>query len=211
MAGVILPHDTFGTHLDSQGNTVDDELEKKNFAAAGGILADVFKNITIDGHEVQARFVKNPPDIDLLADKGGKYRERHVIETQYLTAVLSCDDRTCCPPVRTCIQSFFPGRRIPALIPIVHTERGPIALKLEANIYKKKVKFPNMFGRIVLEKNLLARDLSEKYKGLLPYDAYFPTLQEKVEARTCKFCMKYHSSEKSLHRHLRLVLYFPSQ
>ena len=203
MAGVILPHDTFGTHLDSQGNTVDIELEKENFAAAGGILADVFKNITIDGHEVQARFVKNSPDIHLLTDQGGKYRERHVIETQYLTAVLSCDDRTCCPPVRTSIQSFFPGRRIPALIPIVHTERGPIALKMEANIHKKKVKFPNMFGRIVLEKNLLPRDLSDKYKGLLPYDAYFPTLQEKVEARTCKFCMKYHSSKKSLNRHLR--------
>ena len=52
---------------------------------------------------------------------------------------------------------------------IVHTKRGPIALKMEANIHKK-VKFSKMFGRIVLEKNLLLRDLSEKYKGLLPYD-----------------------------------------
>ena len=40
---------------------------------------------------------------------------------------------------------------------------------MEANIHKK-VKFSKMFGRIVLEKNLLLRDLSEKYKGLLPYD-----------------------------------------
>ena len=45
MAGIILPHDTCGTHLDSQGNTVDVELEKENFAAAGNVLADVFKNI----------------------------------------------------------------------------------------------------------------------------------------------------------------------
>ena len=203
MAGVILPHDTCGTHLDSQGNTVDVELEKENFAAAGGILADVFNNITIDGHEVQARYVKNPPDLHLLTDHGGKYRNRHVIETQYLTAVLSCDDRTCCPPVRTSILSFFPGRRIPALIPIVKTERGPLALEMDPNIHKKKLMFPNMFCRIVLEKNLMPRDLEEKYNGLLPYDAYFPTLQEKVEARTCKFCMKYHSSKKSLNRHLR--------
>ena len=58
MAGVILPHDTFGTHLDSQGNTVDIELEKENLAS-GDILADVFKNL-IDGHEVQSRFVRIP-------------------------------------------------------------------------------------------------------------------------------------------------------
>lgn len=29
LAGVILPHDTFGSHLDSQGRTVDVDLEKK--------------------------------------------------------------------------------------------------------------------------------------------------------------------------------------
>ena len=38
--GVILPHDTFGTHLDGNGNTVNKALEKKNFYAAAGILAD---------------------------------------------------------------------------------------------------------------------------------------------------------------------------
>ena len=81
MAGVILPHDTFGTHLDSQGNTVDIELEKENFAAAGEILADVFNNITIDGHEVQARYVKNPPDLHLLTDHGGKYRDSIVFSS----------------------------------------------------------------------------------------------------------------------------------
>ena len=89
----------------------------------------------IDGHEVQARFVRNSLDIHLP----------------------------------TVYSHFFPGRRIPSLISIVHTERGPIALKMEANIHKK-VKFTKMFGRIVLEKNLLLMDLSEKYEGLLPYD-----------------------------------------
>ena len=113
MAGVILPHDTFGTHLDNQGKTVNFELEKDNFAAAGKVLAEVFSNIKIDGHEVQARYVSGPPNIQLMTDAGGKYRDRHVLETQYLTAMLSCDDRTCCPPTRTCISSFFPGRRMP--------------------------------------------------------------------------------------------------
>ena len=156
MAGVILPHDTFGSHLDSQGKTVDFDLEKENFAAAGQVLADVFGNITIDGHEVQARYVANSPNIQLMTDPGGKYRDRHVIETQYLTAVLSCDDRSCCPTAKTSILSFFPGRRIPALIPIIKTERGPVAMELLPNIHKKDLEFLDVFGRIVLEKQLVS-------------------------------------------------------
>ena len=32
IAGVVLPHKNFGSNLDSQGNTIDVELEKKNFS-----------------------------------------------------------------------------------------------------------------------------------------------------------------------------------
>ena len=31
LSGVILPHDQFGTHLSSNGETIDAELELKNF------------------------------------------------------------------------------------------------------------------------------------------------------------------------------------
>lgn len=41
LTGIILPHDTFGSHLDSQGKTVDLELEMKNFMAASEVLAEV--------------------------------------------------------------------------------------------------------------------------------------------------------------------------
>ena len=38
LAGVVLPHDHFGSHLDASGNTNDVELEKKNFQKADEIL-----------------------------------------------------------------------------------------------------------------------------------------------------------------------------
>ena len=41
LTGIILPHDTFGSHLDSQGKTVDTDLEIENFMAAGEVLAEV--------------------------------------------------------------------------------------------------------------------------------------------------------------------------
>ena len=53
LAGVVLPHSSFGSHLDAQGNTVDSELEVINFEKAAEILCDIWSNITIDGHPVK--------------------------------------------------------------------------------------------------------------------------------------------------------------
>ena len=41
LSGLIRPHDHYGSHLDKTGNTVDPQLEKKNFDFAGKALADV--------------------------------------------------------------------------------------------------------------------------------------------------------------------------
>ena len=32
LAGVVLPHDTYGTHLNDRNETIDKELEVKNFS-----------------------------------------------------------------------------------------------------------------------------------------------------------------------------------
>ncbi|KAL5502403.1 hypothetical protein EMCRGX_G009173 [Ephydatia muelleri] len=37
LAGLILPHDHYGTHLDEQGRTIDAELAKSNFSRAAQI------------------------------------------------------------------------------------------------------------------------------------------------------------------------------
>lgn len=37
LAGVVLPHDAFGSHLDENGVTVDAEKELENFKKAGFI------------------------------------------------------------------------------------------------------------------------------------------------------------------------------
>ena len=41
IAGVVLPHKNFGSHLDSQGNTIDVELEKNFFFHASQVLDDI--------------------------------------------------------------------------------------------------------------------------------------------------------------------------
>ena len=42
LAGLILPHDHFGSHLNDSGVTINAELEKINFKKAGEILAEVW-------------------------------------------------------------------------------------------------------------------------------------------------------------------------
>ena len=49
LSGVVLPHDHFGTHLNSQGETIDIDLERNNFAHAGKLLAEIWSDTVSDG------------------------------------------------------------------------------------------------------------------------------------------------------------------
>ena len=126
------------------------------------------------------------------------FKSRHLIQTQYMTIVLKCDDPLCCSPFKTDIDRFFPGRRVSPLIPIKFSTSGPVALDLEPNVHQKKLNFLDVFSRLVMEKQLLPANLKTKYNRKVPYNVYFPTLQEKVEDRTCRLCGQYFSVKISL-------------
>ena len=183
LGGVVLPHDTYGTHLNN-GKTVDEELEMRNFQAAGEVLVDLWGKMVIDTHPVTAEYVTDPPAVSTKDySASALYKSRHLIETQYLTAVLKCDDPGCCSPTKTQIKTFFPDCRIPALIPIQYTVSGPKALQLEPEVWKKHIMFPDFLARMALEKSLVPDNLEQKFGNKIPYNVYFPTLQEKVGKR----------------------------
>ena len=58
LAGLMLPHEHFGSHLDVEGKTVDDALEKTNFDFAGCTLSEVWSGLTIDGYEVESEYIE---------------------------------------------------------------------------------------------------------------------------------------------------------
>ncbi|CAG8816739.1 22673_t:CDS:2, partial [Dentiscutata erythropus] len=60
LAGVILPHDTFGSHLDAQLKTNDEELEKRNFKAAADILTSIWEDTIIDNYPVLVKYIDPP-------------------------------------------------------------------------------------------------------------------------------------------------------
>ena len=69
LSGVLLPHDHFGTHLNSQGKTINTDLERKNFAHAGKLLAEIWSDTVIDGQPAVSEFIDGEPDIEILTKK----------------------------------------------------------------------------------------------------------------------------------------------
>src|SRR5699024_252095 len=57
LAGLILPHEHYGSHLNKSLKCIDSELEVRNFAKAGQVLAEVWSNTVIDGEPVVARYI----------------------------------------------------------------------------------------------------------------------------------------------------------
>jgi hypothetical protein len=64
LAGLILPHDHFGTHLNDAGLTEHAELEKENFKLTGDVLAEVWSMNVLDEYPVIAEYIKPSPIID---------------------------------------------------------------------------------------------------------------------------------------------------
>ena len=95
LSGVILPHNKFGSHLNSKGETIDPELEKKNFMHAGKVLAEIWSGMIIDGHPVLAEYINEEVDEEILK-KSLEWKSNHVRESQYFLQIVKCADENCC-------------------------------------------------------------------------------------------------------------------
>ena len=81
LGGVVLPHDTYGTHLNN-GKTVDEELEMKNFQAAGEVLVDFWGKMVIDSRPVTAEYVTDPPAVSTKDySASALYKSCHLIDS----------------------------------------------------------------------------------------------------------------------------------
>ena len=96
LCGVILPHDYFGSHLNSKGETVDDELEIRNFRKAAEVLAEVWTGHVIDGHGVTAVTSFEQDDADVTYPSEVWIRD-HVCTSQYMLQIRKSSDRNVLP------------------------------------------------------------------------------------------------------------------
>lgn len=66
LAGLILPHDFYGSYLNSVGFTKDEDFEKKNFEFAGKTFAKVWRSVEINRFLVTAEYVTENSTIEEL-------------------------------------------------------------------------------------------------------------------------------------------------
>ena len=55
------PPDHFGTYLDNNNKTIDEELELQNFEYAANVLVELSSKMVIDGHSIAAELVREKP------------------------------------------------------------------------------------------------------------------------------------------------------
>jgi len=202
LAGLILPHEHFGSHLDSQGRTVDDSLEQANFAYAGQALSEVWSGMVIDGFPVTAEYIapgQSETKLEDLRKVTAAWRNAHVRESQYFTQIVKCADLNCCRRPRSSYSLLFPERFLPPPVPLMQTPDG-----LRAPDYSTDADhsiFPSLFLLKSVHPSMLPRSVAS-FK-LLPYDAYCPSVQSQLVRRMCSKCGLYHASLASLNAHLK--------
>jgi hypothetical protein len=203
LSGLILPHEHYGSHLDSNGNTVNEDLEKANFEFAGNTLAEVWSSMVIDGFPVVAEYVA-PEDSEInqaiLPSKTIQWRNAHVRQSQYFTQIIKCFDTGCCRQPRSSYFALFPDCFLPPPVPLMHTSdglRAPDGSTGSVGV----TRFPSVFLLCKLQPQLLPR--SAKSFKILPYDAYCPSVQSLLVRRICKKCGLYHASLTAQRNHMR--------
>ena len=190
LAGLILPHETCGTHLDGKQKTIDSALEKINFRKAGEILAEIWSQIEIDSHPVVAQYVEQKDITGVPLNE--MWMSLHIRTSQYLLQIVKCERTICCAPMRSNWLSMFSSRFLPAPVPVRKDEGGPTVP--DASNTRSSDRFAGLWQRMALS-SLTALDM--------PYDSYCPSVKKDITKRICNLCDAYFTSMAAVTRHRR--------
>ena len=108
-AGIILPFDKFGNHLDAANKNIGINVEIKNFETTGKILAVIWSEWIIDNHPVAASYT-SPPEKEhdeVVFHKSEEWETEHVRLSQYMLQIIKCSGSSCCNLWRKNYPVFF--------------------------------------------------------------------------------------------------------
>ena len=193
LSGVLLPHDKYGTHLDSQGQTVDKELEIKNFTHAGKLLAELWSGMIIDGYPVVAEYISEEAE-DNITIKSPQWKSIHVRQSQYFLQIVKCQDTNCCESFKSSYLNIVKDRFLPPPLSVLRKD-GLL----------KWVKGDSEAHYLSLTQNIAMKDqlnsaIIKKYP-IIPYDYSCPSVQPHLRRRICSDCNMYFATFKELDLH----------
>jgi hypothetical protein len=184
LAGITLPIDKYGSHLNSQGQVNDLELAMKNSRYAGEALCTLWERDPIFGKPVTVQYTdqKSSPFDDIIfpgSEKEGtnesvipwKWLETHTRMCQYSLDIKKCEDSSCCSPKRDEEAAILLAENDGFLPPVTKGKDGHFLNPIHILEYCDKLKIPgydahcpsintNTYGRLCCSE----------------CNAYFPTL-----------------------------------
>jgi hypothetical protein len=192
LAGITLPIDHFGSHLNTQGKVIDSELALRNFRYAGESLCDIWRRDLIFGRSVNARYVeefanpfgnlefegtdKEKAEQKKKQEKGNdslecfvpwSWVENHCNLCLYSLDIKRCTNTSCCGPSRAKEATDFLLSNNGFLPPVTKARDGHFTNAIHLLEYYDLLKIPG-------------------------YDFYCPFLDQTTYLRLCcSVCNKY--------------------
>lgn len=200
LCGLILPYEFHGSHLNHNRETVDIELEKKNFEKAGDVLAEIWSSVVIDGYKTTACYIDPGTEYDEAQGADARWKTNHIREGHYFLQIVKCDDRNCCSAPRSSLFSLI-NRFVPA--PLCY-EQGPIRSTDNTNEKNNFTHF--LFQKAVGELSLISNKFDFSKTNEIPFDLCCPSLSDLLSKRSCTKCGQYFSSMKSVNEHLKFCV-----
>jgi len=199
VAGITLPIDNFGNHLNSQGKVRDHELGLQNFHYAGEKLANLWRRDPIYGKPVLVEYIDQPstpfsdisfPDKEIVPQNETEdheisvpwsWIENHCVICQYSLDIRKCNNLSCCSSMRdeeaTAVLSVNDG----FLPPVIKGKDGHFLNAIHTLEYFDSFKIPG-------------------------YDAHLPSLSIDTYARcSCSICNKYFPTIAFLVKHKKFA------
>ncbi|CAG8449488.1 6300_t:CDS:2 [Dentiscutata heterogama] len=198
LAGIILPHDTFGSHLDAQLKTSDEELEKHNFKVARDVLTSVWEDTIIDGYPILVKYIEPSEESYYSNEKSAAWMEKHVMTCRYMTQVIKCDDPSCCKPFHSGIKQVLPNRFFPP--PLLLQQKLHSICIASMGISNNTTHFGSFLLSVLMERKLTPPDANLQY---FPFDWYCPTVNKSINEYLCSYCNRYYALKGSLKIHTK--------
>ena len=210
LAGITLPIDHFGTHLNTQGKVINPELALQNFQYAGEALCDIWRRDLIFGRSVDTRYVEelDNPFESLHFEGTDKEKaeqqkqqkkkqenendsaecfvpwswiENHCNLCQYSLDIKRCTNTSCCVPPRAKEATDFLQLNNGFLPPIAKARDGHFTNPIHLLEYYDLLKIPE-------------------------YDSHCPSLDQTTYSRLCcSGCNKYFPTLTYMTNHKRAM------
>lgn len=188
LSGIILPYDTFGSHLNQSRKTVDKDLELKIFAAAGELLAVRWRKAVYKGSPTFADYISvTDSKDDHPSLPSPHWFQEHVRSSKYMTQIVKCTNNKCCKPMRSGWMNVVPNRFLDPPVRVSNNKSFKICKPNEDGIYVDSFTASGM-------------NLNKQVK----FDSACPSVEGSLSRRTCKQCGAYFGTITTLNYHRKM-------